>query len=632
MSHPEPRIYCSNPHCAASNKLEARFCDRCNTPIIRRYLWSNKKAITLEQERSLIIINDRYLALSEQIFLDTQPNKPPTTPEEVPPEIVVYLQLFPCYPHIPQAYGLLDGTDAWLFDYGTVPTEGSEQRLANPHQLIPQIEDLWSGATALQQLNWLWQLAKLWKPLSDKSVASTLLNADLIRINGQIVQLLQLQLDEESQPSLRDLGNLWSQWAEDAQPNIKNFVEQLAIRLETGDVDRVSQLISLLDFAINHCRKVNQYSYQIYALSDSGPSRTNNEDAAYPTQPKLNNGSRTENALAIVCDGVGGHDGGEIASGETIKYLRSKISKITLEEPYSSRDILGKLAQYINEANDIINERNDSEQRQERQRMGTTLVMALSYAQEMYLGHVGDSRIYWITPTSCHQVTVDDDLASREVRLGYAVYRDSLQYPSAGALIQALGMRNSTALHPNLQRYIIDDDCIFLLCTDGLSDFDRVEQQWRQNIVPVLEGKQDLASAVKDLIALANKKNGHDNVTVALVHCQVKPITDASEEELSWSEVESVLSESTLWSDANLADSLWKDSHPTDSTLTKTQIPEQDIGDTLPVKSQSKWLKPLVLLLIITTIIGLFAYYLLQDSIKDKDKNHLEGQDTEISQ
>ena len=629
MSHPEPRIYCSNPHCAASNKLEARFCDRCNTPIIRRYLWSNKKAITLEHNQSLI--NERYLALSEQIFLDTQPNKPPTTPEEVPPEIVLYLQLFPCYPHIPQPYGLLDGTDAWLFDYGTVPTEGSEQRLVNSHQLIPQIEDLWGSATALQQLNWLWQLAKLWKPLSDKSVASTLLKSDLIRINGQIVQLLQLQPDEESQPSLRDLGNLWSQWAENAQPNIKNVLEQLAARMETGIVDRVSQLISILDHAINHCRKANQYSYQIHALSDSGPSRSNNEDAAYPTQPKLNDASGAENSLAIVCDGVGGHDGGEIASGETIKYLRSKISQITLEEPYSPGNILRKLAQYINGVNDIINERNDSEQRQERQRMGTTLVMALSYAQQMYLGHVGDSRIYWITPNSCHQVTIDDDLASREVRLGYAVYRDSLQYPSAGALIQAIGMRDSAALHPNLQRYIIDDDCIFLLCTDGLSDFDRVEQQWRQNVLPVLEGKQDLASAVKDLIALANEKNGHDNVTVALVHCQVKPITDASEVEVSWSEVESVLKESSLWSDANLTDSIWREPTTTDSTLAKTQIPEQQIGEPLPTKRLSKWLKPLVLLLIITTIIGLFTYYLLQDSIKDKDNNQLEDQDTEIN-
>ncbi len=627
MSHSEPRIHCSNPRCAASNKLEASLCDQCNTPILRRYLWSNKKAITLEQKQ--ILINDRYLALSEQIFLDTQPSKPPVTTEEVPQEIAVYLQLFPCYPHIPQAYGLLDGTDAWLFDYGTVPTVGSEEFLANPDQLIPRIEDLWAGATALQQLNWLWQLAKLWKPLSAKNVASTLLESDLIRINGQLVQLLQLQSDEEYQPSLRDLGNLWSQWAEHAKPNIKNLVEQLAGHLEIGIVDRVSQVIAILDHGINHCRKANQYSYQIYALSDSGPSRTNNEDAAYPTQSELDDASGSENALAIVCDGVGGHDSGEIASGETIKYLRSKISQLTLEEQDSSRKILEKLARYINRANDIINERNDSEQRQERQRMGTTLVMALSSAQEMYLGHVGDSRIYWITPNSCHQMTVDDDLASREVRLGYALYRDSLQYPSAGALIQAIGMRDSAALHPNLQRYIIDDDCIFLLCTDGLSDFDRVEQQWRQNILPVLEGKQDLASAVKDLIALANEKNGHDNVTVALVHCQVKPIADVSEVEVSWSEVECALEESTLWSDANLTDSIRSDPHPTNTTLVKTKIPEQQIGEALPAKSQSKWLKIIIFFLIASTMVGAMVWIFALKAPNDDNSPYNNGVETQ---
>ncbi|MEM7757864.1 MAG: protein phosphatase 2C domain-containing protein [Cyanobacteria bacterium P01_A01_bin.40] len=627
MSHPEPRIQCSNPHCAASNVLEARFCARCRTPIIRRYLWSNKQVITPQQKHTLI--NDRYLALSEQIFLDTQPSKPPVTPEEVPEEIVVYLQLFTCYPHIPQAYGILDGTDAWLFDYGTVPTTNADGFLINSNQLIPHIADLWAGATPLQQLNWLWQLAKLWKPLSSKNVARTLLAPDLIRINGQVIQLLQLKNDGEEQASLRDLGRLWSRWAEDAQGSIKDVVKQLASRMETGVVERASQVIAILDQAINHSRQAQQYSYQVYALSDSGPNRTNNEDAAYPALSE--NVSGSENALAIVCDGVGGHDGGEIASGETIKYLRSKISQITLEEHYSSRKILGKLARYINGANDIISKRNDSEQRQERQRMGTTLVMALSYAQEIFLGHVGDSRIYWITANSCHQMTIDDDLASREVRLGYAVYRDSLQYPSAGALIQAIGMRDSAALHPNLQRYMIDDDCIFLLCTDGLSDFDRVEQQWRRSVLPVLEGKRDLVNAVKDLITLANEKNGHDNVTVALVHCKVKTAPDAEKVVVSWSDVEFVLEESTLWSDANLTDGIWSDSTPADVSSPPTAIPEQQIGEALPAKKQPKWLKPLILLLLVSTIIGLFAYFLLQDNIDNPNNNQIEDQDIQIN-
>ncbi|MGF1590753.1 MAG: PP2C family protein-serine/threonine phosphatase [Pleurocapsa sp.] len=592
-------------------------------------MWSNQKEIAPEQEQTLI--SGRYLAVSDRIFLDTQPNQPPATSEEVPPQIVVYLQLFACYPHIPQAYGLLDSTNTWLFDYGTVPIDDHTGKLVFP-QLIPQLQHLWIDATPLQQLNWLWQIAKLWNPLLSKNVASSLLNPELIRINGQLVQLLQLQPDEEHQPSLRDLGDLWSQWAENAHSSIQDVIDNLAARLETGIIDQASQVIAILDRAINLCRKAKQYSYHIYALSDSGPSRTNNEDAAYPVHPHESHEiSGSENALAIVCDGVGGHDGGEIASGETIKYLRSKIAKLAPEEQYTSSQMLGKLGKYINGANDIISQRNDSEQRQEKQRMGTTLVMALSYGQEMFLAHVGDSRIYWITPNSCHQMTVDDDLASREVRLGYALYRDSLQYPSAGALIQALGMRDSAVLHPNLQRYIIDDDCIFLLCTDGLSDFDRVEQQWRHNVLPVLSGKQDLATAVQDLIALANEKNGHDNVTIALVHCMVKPSTNVSEVSVSWSDVEFVLDESRLWSDANIANLVLPDTPAVESSPTETEIPEQKIGEPLPAKKQPKWLKPLILLLLISTIIGLFAYYLLPNRIKDQDNNQLEGQDTEIN-
>lgn len=631
MSHPEPRIQCSNPHCEASNALEARFCHRCKTPIVRRYLWSNKQAISPRQKNTLI--NERYLALSERVFLETQPGKPPVTPEEVPEEIVVYLQLFTCYPHIPQAYGMLDGTDAWLFDYGTVPTTDPAGLVINSEQLIPRIEDLWTDATALKQLNWLWQIAKLWKPLASKNVAGTLLEPNLIRINGQVIQLLQLQADGKHQASLQDLGHLWLQWTEEVQPNIQDLVKQLASRLATGKILQAGQIVAILDRAIHLCRQAKQYSYQISALSDAGPNRSNNEDAAYPCPPLTDKVSGAENALAIVCDGVGGHDGGEIASGETIKYLRSQISQLALGEQYNSRKVLGKLAKYINNANDIINKRNDSEKRQERQRMGTTLVMALSYAQEMFLSHVGDSRIYWITPNSCHQVTIDDDLASREVRLGYALYRDSLQYPSAGALIQAIGMRDSAALHPNLQRHMIDDDCIFLLCTDGLSDFDRVEQQWRQNIVPVLSGKRDLTDAVKDLIDLANEKNGHDNVTVALVHCQVKPSPHVTQVTVSWSDVEMVLEESNLWSDGNTTDTAWSDITTTDIASPPTAIPEQQIGEPLSVKSQPKWLKPLILLLVVSTIIGLFTYYLLIDYIKrnDDQNNQIENQETEIN-
>ena len=619
MFHPEPKIHCSNPHCAAYNELKTSYCNLCSTPVVRRYLWSNQ-AISVEQEHELV--DRRYLALSERIFLDTKPNESPVTPEEVPPEIVVYLQLFLCYPHIPQVYGLLDGKDTWLFDYGTVPNSTIGE-LDYPQQLIPKIRDLWASATALQQVNWLWQIAKLWKPLSSKNVASSLLKPDLIRINGQIVQLLELEADKENQPSLRDLANLWSQWVKDAHPSIKDVLKQLAANLKTGRIDHINKAIAILDRVASHCQQAKQYSYQVYALSDSGPSRTNNEDAAYPIHSS--NIPTSKNALAIVCDGVGGHDGGEIASQKTIEYLQNKISKLASQkQSLSSEKVLGRLFKYINESNDIISKQNDSEQRKERQRMGTTLVMALAHAHEMYLAHVGDSRIYWITHNSCHQVTIDDDLASREVRLGYAVYRDSLQYPSAGALIQAIGMRSSAALHPNLQRYTIDDDCIFLLCSDGLSDLDRVEQQWRHKVLPVLQGKQNLTSAVEDLIALANEKNGHDNVTVALVHCRVTPQSDVSVA-VSWSDVEHILEESISWSEANLSNSILSESAsveplPSDTDIFQPSIPKQPIGEPLPAKGKPKWLKALILLLVVSTIGGLVFYYFLQKNIESDNE------------
>jgi protein phosphatase len=157
------------------------------------------------------------------------------------------------------------------------------------------------------------------------------------------------------------------------------------------------------------------------------------------------------------------------------------------------------------------------------------MVMTLVYGHEAYIAHIGDSRVYRITRTGCHQMTLDDDLATREVRLSGVLYREALGMNSSGSLFQALGMNSSTALHPNIRRLIVDEECIFLLCSDGVSDRDRVDQYWQSEILPVLEGKVDLATACQRTINMANTHNGHDNATVALVHCQVKQPVEAGQ-------------------------------------------------------------------------------------------------------
>jgi protein phosphatase len=230
------------------------------------------------------------------------------------------------------------------------------------------------------------------------------------------------------------------------------------------------------------------------------------------------------NALAVVCDGIGGHEGGNVASNLAIETIQKQVKELTsvADDNIDPSMLLSDLERAVATANDKISQRNDSEHRQGRQRMGTTIVMALPIAHEIYITHVGDSRAYWITRHSCHQVTLDDDVASREVRLGYALYREALQHSGSGSLVQALGMSKSTSLHPTSQRFIVDEDAVFLLTSDGLSDFDRVEESWETEILPLLSGKTSIENVAQRLIEIANTKNGHDNVTIALIHYNVK--------------------------------------------------------------------------------------------------------------
>ena len=247
MPHSESgiQIQCSNLHCMALNDLESRFCQQCKTPVVKRYLWATGTKLNsvpgiskpspsqIESCQVGSLIEERYLALTQQIFLDTKPGVTPQIPEEIPEVITTYLQLFSYSPHVPQVYGQLDDYNIWLLDYGTVPLNASG-KLEYPQQLIPEILSFWSQAQAIKQLSWLRQIAALWKPLLEKNVASTILEPFLIRVNGSIIQLIELKSDSKTQPTLKDLGKLWSLLAENAAPTIKQMLEQLSMRLENG--------------------------------------------------------------------------------------------------------------------------------------------------------------------------------------------------------------------------------------------------------------------------------------------------------------------------------------------------------------------------------------------------------------
>ncbi|MDJ0660482.1 MAG: serine/threonine-protein phosphatase [Crocosphaera sp.] len=523
-------IQCSNPECQTINPLENLVCEQCETPLLKRYLrplgdWV--KSLEVGQ-----LVDERYVLLSHQAVLDSKPGIPPEFSEDIPEKIRKYLRLFPYRLHLPQIYTYYNpsqeteadqGSEIALLEYGTIPLKKSGEP-SHP-ELLPPLTEIWPQTqdNPLRQLNWLWQMAKLWQPLEGQQMVCSLLDTSLVRVNAGVVQLLDLHQDEHNFHSVKELGKFWLSFIEGTSPLIVDYVQSLCEYLQRGKIPHPEYLLNYFEPALTFCGQWYDKKYRIFTLTDAGPTRSHNEDACYPPSGQLMEPSTEEPNFTIVCDGVGGQDGGEIASGLAIDTLVEEIPQLPIfRESRNSQQGLQDLAEAINLTNDRISERNDAEHRQDRQRMGTTVVLSLVHDHEVYLANVGDSRIYRITPDGCHQVTIDDDLASREVRLGYLFYRDAIKYPNAGALVQALGMSNANSLYPNVTRVVTDDDCVFLLCSDGLSDYDRVDQYWHLTIAGILAQEQDLPTVGTELVNVANNKNGHDNVTISLLHCQIK--------------------------------------------------------------------------------------------------------------
>nr|WP_199309514.1 PP2C family serine/threonine-protein phosphatase [Synechocystis sp. FACHB-383] len=503
-------------------------CKTCQTPLLKRYLWSVGDWIKAYQPGELLL--DRYLLVRPQVLLDTTPALGVDGPEEIPDHILPYQKLLPFRLNVPEVYDYFPSWDeekdlsVWLLDYGSVPLDETGEPLHD--RLLPSLGEMWEQASPLQQLTWLWQMIRLWQPLQRQGVVSSLLEFDWLRVQGPQIFLQQLQLDEHQFYETKYLAGVWEPLLTNAHPAIADFCQTLWQRLKQGKIPHADYLLRVLDTGIQSLAEQYDFSYTVFAQTDGGPSRDHNEDACFPVSETPIEGQQLANTMTLICDGVGGQEGGEIASQWVIDHLPIRIiSKIQkqMNEPDQIRSFIQHLKEDIEEVNEQLNRRNDREERVERERMGTTLVMALADFQQFFLANVGDSRCYWLTKDSCKQVTVDDDVASREVRLGLMLYRHAVELPRSGALTQAVGLGPAGQLHPIIQRLIVPTDCLFLLCSDGFCDNNRVEQYWQDDFLPVLQGDRPIAEAVPRLIELANQVNGHDNVSVALMHCQISP-------------------------------------------------------------------------------------------------------------
>lgn len=517
-------LCCPNPFCKHSNDLTALYCGACQTALPRRFLWA-----VGEKLKELAIgdfIDDRYAKTADGVLLDCYPGLLPSMPKDISLELEAYLKLSSSAPTMPKVYGVVEWKqqELILLEEGAIfPAVSSFADESQAGKVMPSLKEMWVSAHDFRRLSWLYQIVMLWEVLTRFNVEKTLFRADLVRVDGDLVKILEIESAKGEKRSVTELLKVFMDYGT-AEPSVLTTqLQDIVTRLIQQPIDNHSYLIcKWLDHEMIHYSD-GSLVVEVCTLTDQGPNRNRNEDACFPSQKGLFlarfDGTGEVQPLVVVCDGIGGHEGGNVASNLAIETLEQMIN--SEGSGRSGGDVVEILKAGIRAGNDAICDRNDAEGRTERQRMGTTMVLARVDGRRVHVAHVGDSRVYRITASGCYQLTCDDDVASREVKLGYSLYRDAVGRSGAGALTQAMGMVTSSLLHPTVRSWFVDEDCIFLLCSDGLSDFDRVDESWVQELLPVLDGSVALATACQGLVEIANAQNGHDNVTVGLIYCRV---------------------------------------------------------------------------------------------------------------
>jgi len=237
-----------------------------------------------------------------------------------------------------------------------------------------------------------------------------------------------------------------------------------------------------------------------YARTDIGKAREMNQDFYYVSQEI--NGMR----LCILADGMGGYKGGEIASAlattSAKEYIQARFDKI---EP-TTDNIESLIHNAMDYANEIVYKK--SRENVELDQMGTTLEICIIYGNKIYIGHIGDSRIYRIRRNIIRRITTDHSYVETLVKDGTITREEAFYHPRKNMLMKALGCAENIEPDITAKGFLPGD--IILMCSDGLTNMLQEEEIY--NIVT-----QNASEACDKLIKRANELGGFDNISVIVV-------------------------------------------------------------------------------------------------------------------
>jgi protein phosphatase len=246
---------------------------------------------------------------------------------------------------------------------------------------------------------------------------------------------------------------------------------------------------------------------EIVGKTDVGLQRDANEDSF---------GILKSKRLVVVCDGMGGHAAGEVASRCAVETLLSLYKDVELlglaGDAIELSPDLSEEARFLVTSIRIANTRiylmSESDLRLSG--MGTTIVAAVFSGGSITISHVGDSRAYRIRENSLSQLTVDHSLVSELLASGRITQKEAEDYPNRNIITRALGVRERVRV--DVREQCVEAGDLFLLCSDGLTGI--VKETEILRIITDSDG--DLDTIADRLISAANEGGGGDNITCVL--------------------------------------------------------------------------------------------------------------------
>lgn len=239
---------------------------------------------------------------------------------------------------------------------------------------------------------------------------------------------------------------------------------------------------------------------RIVAKTDKGNVRDSNQDAYAVGE------FSDEVVWSVVCDGMGGAAGGNIASALAVKVISDKINASYREQMRDS-SIRNMLDSALSAAN--IEVFDFAEAQPDLRGMGTTVVCAIVRNNQAYIAHAGDSRAYVINNGSIRQITTDHSMVQDLLSMGKITAEQAENHPNKNIITRAVGVDKGIEI--DFEQIDLDDDDTLLICTDGLSNYVSNDE-----MLELMSDGKHYAFADR-LVKKANENGGGDNITVVVI-------------------------------------------------------------------------------------------------------------------